>query len=179
MFTSGSIYWANAGEAVMIACEEKYAAFAGAERMLQIVVAQRLPGDDQFFRVQLRGVSRSSSMRIGWVQRDSATVPTTDLHLPDDLMCAVRREEFTHGVHLADNVIVQAKLVATQKKVTYCCEKFDGREEVQLLDKPLAEDVDVSKLFLAAILDSPGDAAYLLPSEVGHSWAPQIVPGAR
>ena len=164
----------------MIACEEKYAAFAGAERMLQLVVAQRLPGDDQSYRVQLRGVVRNSSLRIGWVQLESATAATSGVHLPDDLLCPVRREDFTHGVHLADYLTVQAKLVAAHKKVTYCCEKFDLSErEVQLPDRSLADDVDVSKLFLATVFDAPGDAVYLLPSEAGYSWAPHFVQQPR
>ena len=170
----------------MIACEEKYAAFAGAERMLQVVVAQRLPSDngDQFFRVQLRGVSRNSSLRIGWVQLESATAPVNDLLLPEKLLCAVRRENFTHGgIHTASHVTVQAKLMAEQKQVAYCCEKFEGigteATEMQLPGIALPNEVDVSKLFLAAILDAPGDAVYLQPAQAGHAWAPQIVPQTR
>ena len=108
VFISGLLYWAYGSEGVMIACEGKYAAFAGAERMLKIVVAQRLPGDDQFYRVQLRGVSPNSSLRIGWVQLESATAPTNDLLLPERLLCAVRRECFTQGgVHKSAHFTIQ------------------------------------------------------------------------
>ena len=179
--TSGSIYWANAGEAVMITNEDKYVAFAGSERMLNIATAQRMPGDDeQFFRIQLRGVSRSSSLRIGWVQLESANAPTSGIHLPNDLLCPVRREDFTHGYNVFKNMIIQAKLVAAQRKVTYSWEKDDRRLNDTLLpDRPLADDVDLSKLYFAAILDAPGDAALLLPPEAGLSWAPQIIPPTR
>ena len=131
--TSGSIYWANAGEAVMITNEDKYAAFAGAERMLNIAVAQRLPGDEQAFRIQLRGVSLSSSLRIGWVQLESANAPTSGIHLPNDQLCAVRREDFTHGFHIFRNLIIQVKLVAAQRKVSYWWEKLNP----SLNDTPL------------------------------------------
>ena len=159
----------------MIACEEKYAALAGAERMLQIVVAQRLPGDDQSYRVQLRGVTRNSALRIGWVQLASATA-TSNLRLPGDLLCAVRRVDIQDELRTSGDVSIQAKLVAAQKLVTYVWERPGSSQlEEQLLATPLADDVDVSKLFLAAILYAPGDAAYLLPSEAGYSWAPQFV----
>ena len=178
--TSGSIYWANAGEAVMITNEDKYAAFAGAERMLNIAVAQRLPGDEQAFRIQLRGVSLSSSVRIGWRQLESANAPTSGIHLPNALLCPVARENFTNAFHIFRNMIIQVKLVSAERKVTYCWEKFDRRlNDTTLPDMPLAADVDVSKLHLAAILDEPGDAALLLPPEAGLSWAPQIIPQTR
>lgn len=159
----------------MISCEDKYAAMTGADRMLQIVVAQRLPGDDQTYRVQLRGVSRNSALRLGWLQLESATAPTDKLPMPDSLLCPVRRELFSRGINVIENVTVQVKLDAEHKKVVYRCEKSSavGGEEQTLADMPLPADVDVTKLFLAALLDAPGDAAYLLPSEAELSWAPR------
>ena len=167
----------------MIACEEKYAVYSGAERMQQIVVAQRLPGDDQSYRVQMRGVSRDSTLRIGWVQLQSVTAPTNDLLLPEALMCAVILDDFTYDERRADKVTVKTKLVAAQKKVTYSWEAIEDveqpEEEYAVQLEAHWPSVDMSKLFLAAILDAPGDAVYLLPSQAGHSWAPQVIPQSR
>ena len=167
----------------MISCEEKYAVYCGAERMQQLVVAQRLPGEDQCFRVQMRGVSRESSLRIGWLQLASATAPTNELVLPEKLMCEVCLHDFIIDDRNADKVTVNTKLVAAQKTVTFSWEEIDGieqpHEESAVLLTAHWPSVDVSKIYLAAILDAPGDAVYLLPSQTGHSWAPQVIPQSR
>lgn len=126
----------------MILATEKLVAYACAGKMIQLAVAQRRSGDDQTFRVQLRGTSPNSALRIGFVQLESATSSTSGLVLPDGLLCPANRSFFTGGVDVTDSVTIEVFLSVEERRVFYSCEPFGDYAGFPGDEEPVDSDYD-------------------------------------